>query len=369
MKKTLSVLFILCSAGTQAQQYKLSLLKASANETGLKVARKFLASGHGVYNAPNTKPHIPYFEVCTWLGALSFAQLSNNEPLKKQLYERFEILIEKDTSLLPVPDHVDYTVFGSLALEMYMQVKNKSYYNLGISYADTQWAAPFGPRVVQESYEYYNNGYSWQTRLWIDDMYMITMVQAQAYRATKNKKYINRTADEMILYLDKLQKPNGLFYHAPAVPLFWGRGNGWMAAGMTELLRVLPRQNKNYARILAAYKTMMATLLKFQAEDGMWRQLVDDSSSWKETSCTGMFAYAMITGVKNNWLDQKTYEPAAVKAWQRLITYINEEGEISDVCDGTGAKDDRQYYLDRKRITGDFHGQAPLLWCASALLR
>jgi unsaturated rhamnogalacturonyl hydrolase len=25
--------------------------------------------------------------------------------------------------------------------------------------------------------------------------------------------------------------------------------------------------------------------------------------------------------------------------------------------------------LDRKRTTGDLHGQAPMLWCASALLR
>jgi hypothetical protein len=28
-----------------------------------------------------------------------------------------------------------------------------------------------------------------------------------------------------------------------------------------------------------------------------------------------------------------------------------------------------QYYLDRARLTGDLHGQAPVLWCASAWLR
>lgn len=27
-----------------------------------------------------------------------------------------------------------------------------------------------------------------------------------------------------------------------------------------------------------------------------------------------------------------------------------------------------QYYLDRNRIAGDMHGQAPVLWCAFALL-
>jgi hypothetical protein len=52
-----------------------------------------------------------------------------------------------------------------------------------------------------------------------------------------------------------------------------------------------------------------------------------------------------------------------------LVGYINENAEITDVCEGTGKKIDHQYYLDRKRLTGDMHGQAPILWCATALLR
>jgi len=50
--------------------------------------------------------------------------------------------------------------------------------------------------------------------MWIDDMFMITAVQVQAYRATGDKKYIERAAKEMVLYLDSLQRPNGLFFHA-----------------------------------------------------------------------------------------------------------------------------------------------------------
>ncbi len=341
----------------------------SPHETGLRVAERFIASPHGIYNAPGTKPHIPYFEVCTWYGALTFAQLTKNKKLTEQLIERFEPLFEKDTSLLPVPDHVDYTVFGAIPFEIYLQTKNKKYFDLGKYYADKQWGVPEGPRVVPESYIYYDKGLTWQTRLWIDDMYMITMIQAQAYRATKDRRYIDRAAKEMVFYLDSLQKPNGLFYHAPDAPFFWGRGNGWMAAGMTELLRALPKDNPDRSRIMQGYKTMMASLLKYQSENGMWRQLVDDTASWAETSCTGMFTFAMITGVKNGWLDKKIYGAAARKAWLALVTYINDKAEITDVCEGTGKKNDRQYYLDRKRITGDFHGQAPLLWCVSALLR
>lgn len=142
-----------------------------------------------------------------------------------------------------------------------------------------------------------------------------------------------------------------------------------MAAGMTELLRVLPKNNPDRTRIMQGYKSMMASLLQFQAEDGMWRQLVNDSASWKETSSTGMFAFAMITGVKNSWLDKKKYGNAARKAWLALTGYINDKAELTDICEGTGTGDNRQYYLDRKRLTGDFHGQAPVLWCATALLR
>jgi rhamnogalacturonyl hydrolase YesR len=120
---------------------------------------------------------------------------------------------------------------------------------------------------------------------------------------------------------------------------------------------------------MKGYATMMASLLKYQSPAGMWRQLIDDEASWPETSATGMFTFAMITGVKNGWLDKKTYGPAARKAWLALIGYLDENADISEVCEGTNKKNDRQYYLDRNRIKGDMHGQAPVLWCATALLR
>jgi rhamnogalacturonyl hydrolase YesR len=64
---------------------------------------------------------------------------------------------------------------------------------------------------------------TWQTRMWIDDMFMITAVQSQAYRATGDTVYINRAARRWCFIWIHLQMPNGLFYHAPDVPFFWGR--------------------------------------------------------------------------------------------------------------------------------------------------
>ena len=165
-------------------------------------------------------------------------------------------------------------------------------------------------------------GLSWHTRYWLDDMYMIPALETQAYRATGDMRYLDRASREAVAYRTRLQQPNGLIYHAPDVPYYWGRGDGWFAAGMSELLSALPANHPNRASILASYRKMMATLLQHQDADGMWHELIDDPQSFAETSCTGMFAFAFITGVKNGWLDEKTYGPAARKAWLKLITYL-----------------------------------------------
>ena len=114
---------------------------------------------------------------------------------------------------------------------------------------------------------------------------------------------------------------------------------------------------------------MMQGLLQFQGKDGTWRQLIDHEEAWPETSGTGMFTFAMVTGVKNGWLDAKTYGPAARKAWLALVGYIDQHADVTSVCAGTNKLNDLNYYLTRPRMTGDFHGQAPVLWSASALLR
>ena len=369
----LAIAALIGYASVQAQAEKIKAFNnwpdgCSPKEVGERIAAKFIATPHTNFNRATPPKVITYPESCAWYGALTFAKATGNQKMARQLADRFEPLLGSRDTLVPTPDHVDYTVFGSVPLELYMQTKDLRYLKMGKAFADKQWGPPEGKRVTAASHRFYEKGLSWQTRLWIDDMFMITAVQAQAYRATGKRMYIDKAANEMVFYLDSLQQPNGLFYHAPDVPYFWGRGDGWMAAGMSELLRSLPKDNPNRPRILAGYRKMMATLLKYQADDGMWRQLIDDSISWKETSCTGMFTFAFITGVKEGWLDKTIYAPAARKAWLSLIKYINSDDNITDVCEGTNKKNDHQYYLDRKRNTGDLHGQAPLLWCATALL-
>lgn len=325
----------------------------SPQELGSRVAQHFVTSPHQYQET------IHYSEVVTWYGALTFAQTTNNTKLRDELIKRFEPLMPggAESSRIPKLHYVDDSVFGVVPLEIARETHSARFLDYGTQWADRQWENPLP------------DGLSSETRYWIDDMYMITVLQVEAYRATHDKKYLNRAAKEMAAYLDKLQQPGGLFYHSIDVPIYWGRGDGWMAAGMTELLSELPKDHPLYPRILLGYRTMMAALLRTQGKDGMWRQLIDREDAWPETSSTGMFTYAMIVGVKRGWLDSDVYGIAARKAWIGLAGYVDQHDEVTNVCEGTNKKNDVEYYLLRKRITGDFHGQGPLLWAATALLQ
>jgi rhamnogalacturonyl hydrolase YesR len=114
---------------------------------------------------------------------------------------------------------------------------------------------------------------------------------------------------------------------------------------------------------------MMAALVKYQGKDGMWRQVIDHEEAWPESSGSAMFAFALITGVKNGWLDPITYGPAARKGWIAVTGYIDQNNDVTSICEGTGKGTELEYYLERPRRTGDFHGQEGVLWAATALLR
>jgi rhamnogalacturonyl hydrolase YesR len=198
-------------------------------------------------------------------------------------------------------------------------------------------------------------------------MYMVGSLQVQAYKSTQNKVYLDRAALQLKVYCDSLQKENGLFFHREDVPFYWGRGNGWAAAALTEVLLVLPEDHEHYQSLLKAYKGMMVSLKNFQGEDGMWHQLLDYPESYPETSCTGMFLFAMASGLNKKILPETEFKTNVVKAWNALASYVNEKGKTRNVCIGTNARNSEWHYLKRLRKTGDFHGQAAVLWATSAM--
>jgi rhamnogalacturonyl hydrolase YesR len=299
-----------------------------------------------------------YPEACTGVGALRYAVNVGDKELLAKVVARYEGLLEpeKGNKLITRHQHVDFNVMGIVPLQIYLATGDERYKTFGLTFADSQWN-----KTIE-------GGLTSQTRWWIDDMYMIGMLQIQAYRATKDSKYADRAAMQLAAYLRKLQTPNGLFFHGPKFHYHWGRGNGWVAVALAEVLMDLPADHELREEIMASYKKMMSSLLKYQTENGNWRQLIDYEYSWAESSCTSMFAYAMTVGVDEGWLEKSAYMPAVEKAWKASCAHVDRKGAVGEVCIGTGQEDDIEFYMKRPRTRGDMHGQAPFLWLVSQRL-
>ena len=371
--------------------------KADPTRVSRIVIEQFLRSSPEAYLPPGYGSRTPngggklvsYPIVSLWVNALECARFAGHGDLERRLIRLYDDFLPGGAKhgFCPPPYHVDCSVFGALPYQIYLQGGGQAAFAEGGRYADTQWDSPErhvpdkslvlpgGLLPIVRQKRLWQDGYTPQTRFWIDDMYMIALLQSQAYRATKDRTYIDRVAREMCLYLDRLQikegEAKGLFYHADGAPHVWGRGDGWMAAGMTLVLKNLPKDSPFRARILDGYLMMMGSLLRYQRKDGMWCQLVnrpDEPRNWAEPSCTGMFAFAFITGVRQGWLDPVAYGEAARRAWTSLCQSLDKYGNVPGVCCGTSGKDSEDWYFNRPRINGDPHGQASLLWCAGALL-
>lgn len=317
-----------------------------AEEVGRRLTDNLLQREHMFY--PERGLH--YAEAVTALGALWWAEAVDDRRRLGQLVRRYSVLLEDKNPLVNREPHVDQAVVGAVPLEIYRLMGETAYRRQGLSFADEQWD------------ELRDDGLPVQTRWWIDDMYMVGILQMQAYRATGEEAYRDRAARFVKAYLQKLQQDNGLFLHGPEAPIFWGRGNGWVAAALAEVLQDLPPEHEYYSPLQESYQRMMSTLLPLQSENGMWRQILDNPYAWTESSGSAMFAYAMAVGVRKGWLAADIYGPAVDSAWQALVAHLDPEGNLRDVGVGTGQRDDPHYYLDRDRVKGDFHGQAPMLW-------
>ena len=315
-----------------------------------------------------------YPTVCSYYGVLKFAETVNDQKLidsVKANYVAYPATTEEivksvhkstgaDKHKSPMTDkirsgHVDWNVFGILPFELYLQTEDRQYLKVATKLAEDEWAQPR------------EDGLTAYTRFWTDDMFMVGALAIQAYKATGKEIFLERGLTQLLAYAEALQQQNGLFQHTANVPVFWGRANGWAAAAMAMTLENMPKEHPKRQELMAVYKKMMIALQKYQDASGLWHQVLIDPASYEETSCTAMFTYAIATGVKNSWLDE-SFRTTALKSFNSLLQKTH-NGQLSDICVGTGEGKSYDYYLNRPTKTGDLHGQAPLLWAAAAMLQ
>ena len=178
---------------------------------------------------------------------------------------------------------------------------------------------------------------------WADSLFMGPPTWLRLYAATGDAKYLDFAVKNFWRSTDYLYDTNEhLFYRdstyfdkkeANGKKVFWGRGNGWVMAGLVRTLQYLPMNHPDRPRFEQLFKDMAAKILTCQQPDGLWRASLLDPDSYplKETSGSGFFTYALAWGVNQGLLDRATFEPAVQKAWTALVSCVDADGKLTHV--------------------------------------
>ena len=115
--------------------------------------------------------------------------------------------------------------------------------------------------------------------------------------------------------------------------IFWARGNGWVFAGLANILNELDPQSKEYKYFLNIYKKMAKKLLEIQTPQGHWAMslLGQEFYPTPETSGSSFYTYGLAWGINNGILDKESYSPAVIKGWNAMVSHVSEEGMLGYV--------------------------------------
>jgi rhamnogalacturonyl hydrolase YesR len=231
------------------------------------------------------------------------------------------------------------------------------------------------PPVVHLSFYYakdYNETQCLQRWCWCDAVFMSPPAWLDLARQTGERKYRDYAMAEFWAATDFLYDPVEKLYFRDSRfferrddkgrKLFWSRGNGWVFAGIANMLDVLPANDPDRARLEALFVTMAARLAEIQKPDGYWApSLLGPENSPPETSGTGFYVYGLAWGVKRGLLDPAAYRPAIDKGWTALTRAVAKDGRLGWV----------QQVSDRPETVNEsdtqFYGVGAFLLAASAV--
>ncbi len=297
-------------------------------------------------------PIMSYIPGVAWASALRLAELTGEEKWKEKPRHDMEAFLSGAKPAIAEP-YLLTSLAGHLALsDLGVADKNAAAAGLANKAADfILGSTPDEPVKFP--------------RKWTDDMFMATTLLSRVAAREKDAKYAQAAWRLLVSYSDKLQRPDGLFIHALDGPHAWGRGNGFALMGLTEALTYLPAADPERKQVLEIYRRHVQAMVKHQSQDdGSWRQVVDEPSSYRELTVTAMTVAAMARGVRLGWLDRGV-RPAIDRGWQAVLARVNDDGTMKDICSGTGAGPTKEYYLNRPVVNGaDDRGGAMVLLAA-----
>ena len=210
--------------------------------------------------------------------------------------------------------------------------------------------------------------------LWADDLYMGLSFMSRYGSRFDDRAMLRDAAHQVERFHHYLWDPvSELLWHGYYGDLnrtagaHWGRCNGWVMLATSQLLDVLPAGERQ--PVLALLERQIHGVVSRQAPSGLWRQLLDRPDSYEESSCTAIFVYCIAHAVCEGWIDAR-YASAALRGWEGLVRgKVSPDGELRDVCVGTGIGNDMPFYYNRPKVDGETHGTGLLLEAGLEILR
>jgi unsaturated rhamnogalacturonyl hydrolase len=233
--------------------------------------------------------------------------------------------------------HADDYCVGQMYIELYRKYHDKEMIRPIRAYLDRILKEPAtGDLIFVNSKDYFATE-RWS---WCDALFMGPTVWAKMATITNKKKYLNFMFREYKATTDYLyDKDEDLYFRdsnyftrkeANSEKIFWGRGNGWVFAGLPKIIRELPDKYENKEYFVNIFKKMASKLLSLQQTDGSWHASLLDPASYPnpEMSATAFFVYGLAWGVDNGYLDKEKYLPDIIRGWQSMVNSVWPDGKF-----------------------------------------
>jgi len=190
-------------------------------------------------------------------------------------------------------------------------------------------------------------------QLWDDTLIMTVLFLTKYGKMTGRENYLEEAMYQFLLHTKYLfDSSSGLWFHGWSfldrghfAGALWGRGNCWITVFIPDFIDImgLAGAEKRYA--LGLLGNQVKALAKYQSGDGRWHTLINDESSYLESSATAGFCYGILKGIRLGYLDA-SYAECGKKALEAIVRNINESGELASVSYGTNVGKTLQHYRD-----------------------
>ena len=281
------------------------------------------------------EPHHPldWTNGALYVGMVKWAAMAGNDKYYNWLKEIGE---KHDWKLHQRKYHADDHTVGQLYIELYRKYKDEKMIE------PTKEQLNFIRMHPSQSVLNWNTPYHQDRWNWCDALFMSPPVWAKLYNITGEGKYLDFMMTEYKATTDFLfDKKENLYYRDEnyigklnnGTKIFWSRGNGWVFAGLTNIMNELDPQSKEYRYFLKIYKKMAKKLLEIQTPAGHWAMslLGQEFYPTPETSGSSFYTYGLAWGINNGILDKATYAPAVQKGWNAMVGHVTNDGMLGYV--------------------------------------